>query len=79
MPPAAPASRSWPPDMPGPIPNDGPVARVAAVLGLTVGDLAERLGVSRRTLEMANREPALRPDLRRQCEALAAEMVREAA
>lgn len=60
-------------------PNDGPVARVAAVLGLTVGELAQRLGVSPDTLQRANREPVLRPDLRRQCEALAAEMVREAA
>lgn len=65
--------------MPGPIPNDGPVARVAAVLGLTIGELAQRLAVSRRTLEMANRGPVLRPDLRRQCEALAAEMVRKVA
>ena len=60
-------------------PNDGPVARVAAVLGLTIGDLAQRLGVSHDTLQRANREPVLRPDLRRQCEALAAELVREAA
>ena len=63
--------------MPGPIPNDGPIARIAARLGLTIGELAKRLDVSRRKLEMANREPVLRPDLRRQCEALAAEMVRE--
>lgn len=59
-------------------PNDGPVARVAAVLGLTIGELAQRLGVSPDTLQRANREPVLRPDLRRQCEALAAELVREA-
>ena len=65
--------------MPGPVPTPGPVARVAAVLGLTIGELARRLHCSPDKLERANREPELRPDLRRQCEALAAEMVREVA